>query len=50
MVNKKQVCFTSNDNVLLELVEINRTTGDSIRSQIERILKGYTVREDVEKK
>jgi hypothetical protein len=43
-VTEKQICFTITDDILKELLEIRQNTDIKISSQIECLLKGYTIR------
>lgn len=42
--NKKQICFTVTDDILKELLEISQNTDIQISTQIECLLKGYTIK------
>ena len=44
MVTKRQVCFSTDENILKELLEIRQNTDIQISTQIERIRKRYTIK------
>ena len=44
MVTKRQICFSTDENILTELLEIRQNPGVPISTQIERILKRYTIK------